>query len=84
MPPELVPMPAAGLTGELAAGVGAPASSGPASRIFSADGLVVSVVEAAAVSGLDVADRDTTSVGLVPVDGVPVEPVMIVPPQLLV
>jgi len=84
MPAELVPVPVAVLMGEIAAGVGAPTSSGPVSKIFSADGLVVSVIEAAALSGRDVADRATTSVGLVPVDGIPVEPVMSVPPQILV
>src|SRR3954469_23850530 len=80
-PPIPAPVPAAGLTGEFAAGVGAPVSSGPVSRIFSADGLVVSVIEAAALSGRDVADRVTASVGLASVDGVPVEPVISVPPH---
>jgi len=84
MAAELVPVPVAGLTGEFAAGVGAPTSSEPVSRIFSADGLIVSVIEAAAVSGRDVADGATTSVGLVSVDGIPVEPVMSVPPQILI
>jgi hypothetical protein len=84
VPAELVSVPAAGLTGEFAAGVGVPTSSGPVSRTFSAEGLVVSVIEAAAASGRDVADRAATSVGLASVDGVPVEPVMSIPPQILV
>jgi len=84
IPAELAPVLVTGLTGELAAGVGAPVSSGPVSRIFSADASVVSVIEAAALSGRDVADRVTASVGLASVDGVPVEPVISVPPQLLV